>query len=56
MDIPGDLQNPVNDEELATKFSDCAHHAAKSLNGKNLNCLIQIVYHQEKQDDLLPFI
>jgi len=57
IDIPkGHPQKPMSDGELATKFMDCAHHAARPSNEKNLDRFIQIVYNLEKLDDLSQLI
>lgn len=57
IDIPkGHPRNPMSDEELAAKFIDCAHHAARPLKERNLNRLIQVVNNLEKLDDLSQLI
>jgi 2-methylcitrate dehydratase PrpD len=53
VDIPkGHPQNPMTEEEMAAKFKECAHHAAKPLPERNLNEIIRMVYNLENLPDL----
>ncbi len=56
-DIPkGHPKNPMDDQELAAKFRDCARHARRPLAEKDLERLIQSIFELEGLQDISELV
>ena len=54
--VPGDPLNPVDRELLETKFRDCASFSARPIAAKNLDRVIEMVWHLENVSDATEII
>ena len=53
IDIPrGHPRNPMSDEDLVAKFTDCASHAANPVNETNVSQLIHTIFHLEELNEM----
>jgi 2-methylcitrate dehydratase PrpD len=54
--IYGYPQNPISQEALIAKFTDCASYAAKKISKKNLNKLVELILHLEDVKNISQII
>jgi 2-methylcitrate dehydratase PrpD len=52
----GHPENPINKEDLAAKFRDCASHSIKPLSEKNIDKIVETIDNLEEVKDMNPII